>query len=165
MCGCCSTHEARCRQLPVRVVNSAARASVLLVAAALAAAGYGAFAPLRFDSREEVFEIPQGTWARRQAGDMVDILPSEIHLVTGIRNVLVLRNRDDVPQIFGPTLIMPGQSFSLPFETAADYDFACTAHSSGQMRVAVAEEPRTPWARLRWRAQRLLRGHGHHQGD
>jgi len=50
---------------------------------------------------------------------------------------------------------MPGQSFRLPFEVASDYQFACTAHASGQMTIVVEPEPSSPWARLRWRAARL----------
>lgn len=113
---------------------------------------WAAFAPVRFDSREELFEIPKGTWARRMSGDMVEILPSEIRLTLGVRDVLLLRNLDDVPQIFGPTLMMPGQSFRLPFAQAASYQFACSAHASGQMTVVVEPQPLSPWARLRWRA-------------
>jgi hypothetical protein len=112
-----------------------------------------AFVPVRYNSKEELFEIPKGTWARRMAGEKIEILPSDIHLVVGIHDVLVLRNLDDVPQIFGPTLMMPGQSLKLPFEVASDYQFACTAHLSGHMTVSVAEEPRSAWARLRWRAE------------
>mgnify|MGYP001002200257 FL=1 len=112
--------------------------------------------PIRFDSREEVFEIPKGTWARRMAGAKIDILPSQIRLVLQIHNVLLLKNLDDVPQIFGPTLIMPGQSFRLPFDVASEYLFACTAHVSGQMMVVVDEEPQSPWARLRYRTRSLL---------
>ena len=132
---------------------------ILAVAAASAAiaASAAALVPVSFDSREELFEIPKGTWARRMAGAKIEILPSEVHLVLGIRDVLWLRNLDDVPQIFGPTLIMPGQSFKLPFEVASDYQFACTAHLSGQMTVVVAETPETPWQRLRWRAGNLVR--------
>jgi hypothetical protein len=116
---------------------------------------WAACAPLRFDSREELFEIPRGTWARRMAGDKVEILPAEIHLVLGLRNVLLLRNLDDVPQIFGPTLIMPGQSFRLPFDVASEYQFACTAHVGGQLTVVVHEAPRSAWDRLRWRTGHL----------
>ena len=127
----------------------------ILGAAAATALGVGvaALLPIRFDSREELFEIPKGTWARRRAGNDVEILPSEIRLMVGVRDVLVLRNLDSVPQIFGPTLIMPGQSFRLPFNVASEYQFECTAHVSGQMKVIVAEGPTTPWSRLRFRAQ------------
>ncbi|HEY7374159.1 MAG TPA: hypothetical protein VIF57_18500 [Polyangia bacterium] len=118
---------------------------------------WAAAAPVHFDSREELFEIPKGTWARRMAGEKIEILPQEIRLVAGARDILVLRNRDDVPQIFGPTLMMPGQSFRLPFEGAAEYQFACTAHASGQMTVIVSDALTSPWARLRWRARKLLK--------
>jgi hypothetical protein len=118
---------------------------------------WAGFAPVPSMSREEVFEIPKGTWARRMSGDQVAILPDEIHLTLGVRDVLLLKNNDDVPQIFGPALMMPGQSFRLPFEVASDYQFACTAHASGQMSVIVAPEPNTPWARVAWRAGRAWR--------
>ena len=130
--------------------------AVLLVCGMLGVIAWAAFTPVRFASREEVFEIPKGTWARRMAGNNIEILPSEIRLTLGVRDVLVLKNLDDVPQVFGPALMMPGQSFTLPFEVASDYQFACTAHASGQMTVRVAENPVTPWARLRWRVSQLL---------
>jgi len=88
------------------------------------------------------------------AGDKVEILPAEIHLTQGANDVLLLRNKDSVPQIFGPVLIMPGQSFRLPFETVSVNDFACTAHASGQMRVVVDALPAAGWPRLKWRALR-----------
>jgi hypothetical protein len=134
------------------------RASMLIVtAAAIGAVAWAAFAPITFASREEVFEIPKGTWARRMAGNKVEILPSHVYLTVGIRDVLLLKNQDDVPQIFGPTLMMPGQSFRLPFEVASSYQFACTAHASGQMTVVVEAQPDTPWRRFVWRARRVLR--------
>jgi hypothetical protein len=130
---------------------------LIVTGAALSAAAWAAFAPIRFTSREEVFEIPKGTWARRMAGNKVEILPSQVYLTVGIRDVLLLKNQDDVPQIFGPTLMMPGQSFRLPFEVASSYQFACTAHASGQMTVVVDAKPDTPWRRFVWRARRVLR--------
>ena len=129
----------------------------VVVVAALSAVAWAAFAPVTFASREETFEIPKGTWARRMAGNKVEILPSQVFLTLGIRDVLLLKNMDDVPQIFGPTLMMPGQSFRLPFEVASSYQFACTAHASGQMTVVVDEQPDTPWRRLLWRTRRVFR--------
>jgi len=123
-----------------------------LAAPMLGMVAWAALAPVRFPSREEVFEIPKGTWARRMSGDKVEILPARINLVLGVRDVLLLRNLDDVPQVFGPTVMMPGQSFRLPFEVASSYTFACTAHASGQMTIVVEAQPLSPWTRLRWRA-------------
>ena len=136
------------------------RGSLILAAAAAAALGgiaWAAFTPVTFASREEIFEIPKGTWAHRMAGNKVEILPSRVFLTLGVRDVLLLKNLDDVPQIFGPTLMMPGQSFRLPFEVASSYQFACTAHASGQMTVVVDEQPDTAWRRLVWRTKRIFR--------
>lgn len=131
--------------------------AVAVTVALMAAVAWAAFTPVTFASREETFEIPKGTWARRMAGHKLEILPSRIFLTLGVRDVLLLKNLDDVPQIFGPTLMMPGQSFRLPFEVASDYQFACTAHASGQMTVVVDEQPDSPWRRLAWRVRRVFR--------
>ncbi|WP_457424789.1 hypothetical protein [Roseateles sp. P5_E7] len=125
----------------------------LAVVAPLAWMAWAAFAPLQLASRDEPFEIPPGTYARRMAGDKVEILPDTIHLTLGLNDQLLLRNRDEVPQQFGPVLIMPGQSFRLPFEVASTYSFACSAHASGQMAVVVAPTPEPGWQRLQWRWQ------------
>jgi hypothetical protein len=121
--------------------------------AALAWLAWAGFAPIELASREQPFEIPKGTYARRMAGDKVEILPAQIRLTLGLNDVLLLRNLDEVPQVFGPTIMMPGQSFRLPFEKAAEYQFVCTAHASGQMTIIVEPEPVTPWARIHWRAR------------
>jgi hypothetical protein len=133
---------------------------LMFAAGALAALAWIGLTPIQSASRDEVFEIPKGTWARRMSGDEVEILPDHIRLTLGVRDILVLRNKDDVPQIFGPTLMMPGQSFRLPFEQASEYQFACTAHASGQMTIVVEPHPATPWARIRYRAREWLNHFG-----
>lgn len=129
-----------------------------IVVAGVVALGVVGFAPVHSITRDKIFEIPKGTWARRMSGDKVQILPDHIRLTLGVRDILVLHNHDDVPQIFGPTLLMPGQGFRLPFERAAEYTFACTAHASGQMTIVVDPKPTTPWAKIRFRIIELLGG-------
>ena len=126
-------------------------ATGLVVLALLAGAGWAAFAPIHVDTRDALFAIPKGTWARRMAGNKVEILPERIDLTLGLNDTLLLRNDDEVPQQFGPVVIMPGQSFRLPFEVASIYSFACSAHASGQMSVVVAPTPAPGWPRLQWR--------------
>ena len=133
-----------------------ARSAWLLVALLLLSVLVAALAPLKRQGREELFEIPKGTWARRMAGDKVDILPQTVRLTLGYNDVLLLRNRDDVPQIFGPVLIMPGQDLRMTFDVAAENQFDCTAHSSGQMTVLVMPMPDPGWARLKWRVANLI---------
>ena len=125
-----------------------ALALLLLAAASLA---WAALTPLPSASREALYVIPKGTWTRRMAGEKLDILPQELRLVLGVRDILVLRNDDDVPQVFGPVLIMPGQSFTMPFRQPSSYQFACTLHVSGQLNVIVEPAPAPGWQRLRWR--------------
>jgi hypothetical protein len=131
---------------------------IVLLCSAASAMAWGALTPLRVPpSRDVVFAIPKGTWARRMAGNKVEILPTSIHLTLGLKDILVLKNLDDVPQVFGPTLMMPGQSFRLPFAVASDYHFNCTAHASGQMTIIVEPMPLSPWARLWWRLRDTVR--------
>jgi hypothetical protein len=125
---------------------------------ALAAVLWAGFAPIELPTREALFEIPKGTYARRMSGDKVDILPAKITLTLGVNDVLLVRNLDEVPQVFGPTIMMPGQSFRLPFEVASENQFDCTAHSSGQMTVLVEPEPVWPWQKIHWRARHWLEG-------
>lgn len=133
--------------------------ALLGAGAAASLGGWAALAPIeppQAAAREALFEIPKGTYARRMAGEKLEILPDTLHLTLVVKDVLLLRNLDDVPQLFGPVLIMPGQSFRLPFEKASTYSFACSAHASGQMSVVVAPEPAAGWQRMRWRVQSLL---------
>ncbi len=123
----------------------------LVLGIVLATLLYATLAPVSTSSRDKLFEIPKGTFERRMKGDKVEILPSTIRLTLGLRDVLLLRNNDTVPQIFGPILIMPGQEFRLPFETASENQFACNAHASGQMTVIVEPFPNPGLLRLRWR--------------
>ncbi len=138
-------------------MNALRRHGFLSVIAALAlgTTAWAGFAPIKPPPREALFEIPQGTWARRMSGNKIEILPAEIRLTLGLRDILLLRNLDEVPQIFGPTLMMPGQSLRLPFAVASSYTFACTAHLSGQMTVVVEPRPASPLARIRWRVREL----------
>lgn len=132
----------------------------VLAAALLIGLAAAALLPVRRASRDELFEIPPGTWARRRAGDLVEILPDTLHLTLGANDVLLLHNRDEVPQVFGPTLLMPGQRFRLPFEVASTYSFACTAHASGQMNVVVDPPLEPGWATLRWRLRAAAKAFG-----
>ncbi len=133
------------------------RRRLILIAVAavlLAGLGWAGLAPVDRPAREALYEIPAGTSARRLAGEQdLEILPRTIRL--GVRDTLALRNADDAPHVFGPTLIMPGQTFRLPFAQAATYSFLCTAHADGQLEVIVEPRPAAGWQRLRWRWREL----------
>ena len=133
----------------IRKVPISRRWTWLIVLVVLATVGWAALAPVKAASSEALFEIPPGTSARRLSGEDLEILPQMIRL--GINDVLVLKNSDSAPHIFGPTLIMPGQSFRLPFTQASTYSFLCTAHADGNLNVVVRPAPAPGWERIRWR--------------
>ena len=128
---------------------------LILIAVSLLVFGLGwaALAPVDSGARERLFEIPPGTSERRLSGEEREILPRSIRL--GVDDVLALKNSDTAPHIFGPTLIMPGQTFRLPFTQAATYSFLCTAHADGQLEVIIEPRPAPGWERLRWRWNQL----------
>ena len=152
-----SVHPRDERGVPVPSPTRRRRLLGIVAGAIFTVVVFAAMWPVTFDSREELFEIPKGTWARRMAGEKREILPSQIDLVVGIHNVLMLKNSDDVPQIFGVTLLMPGQTLRIPFTRPSENYFACTAHASGQLVVSVEATPIWPWNRLSWRVRRMLR--------
>ncbi|MCW3846308.1 hypothetical protein OF829_03585 [Sphingomonas sp. LB-2] len=129
-----------------------------LAAVLLAGLGWAALAPIELASHEAVFEIPRGTSARHMAGEKIDILPQTIRLTLGLNDILVFKNADTAPHIFGPTLIMPGQTFRLPFSQASTYSFQCTAHANGQLNIIVDPNPAPGWERLSWRFRKLMGG-------
>jgi hypothetical protein len=126
-----------------------------LLLALLGTLGWAAVAPIKVASHDQLFEVPRGTFARHMAGENHDTLPQTIQLTLEVNDILVFKNSDDVPHIFGPTLIMPGQSFRLPFEQASTYTFQCTAHPNGGLSVIVDPAPGWGWGRLSWRLHRL----------
>lgn len=130
-------------------------AAAALALSLLGGLAWAALAPIEAVSHDELFEIPKGTAARRLAGEKIEILPQTIRLTLGLNDVLVFKNADSAPHIFGPTLIMPGQSFRLPFAQASIYSFQCTAHANGQLNVIVEPGPAPGWQRLRWRWRTL----------
>jgi hypothetical protein len=131
------------------------RLATALSLLALGALGWAALAPIAVPSHDATFTIPRGTYAHRMHGEPVDIFPQTIRLTLGLNDVLVLRNADSVPHLFGPTIIMPGQSFRLPFEIASTYSFQCTAHPNGGLSVIVDPSPAPGWRRLQWRWREL----------
>lgn len=117
------------------------------------AAGWAAFAPLPSLPRERLVVIPPGTTGQSS------LFPAKIRLTLGIQDVLVVRNDDLRVQRIGDVILRPGQSFSIPFRRADDFEFTCSAHPSGKTTISVSANPEPGVARLRWRLA-SLRGDG-----
>jgi hypothetical protein len=116
----------------------------------LAAAGWAALAPLPPLPKERVIVIPKG--ANSQT---LQPFPSNIHLTLGLQDVLVLKNEDDRAQLIGGIEVSAGQTLSIPFLRVQDFQLACSAHPSGQLKISVSAKPGPGLARLWWRIERL----------
>jgi hypothetical protein len=129
-----------------------------LAAVLLASLLWAAAWPLRYPSRERVVEFPFGAAvlkAGKAAPPQPPQLPAEIRLTLGVRDVLLLRNRDLSAHVFGQVLVLPGREVRLPFGEAGDYGFACDAAPGNTVTVRVLPHPDPGWDRLRWRLHAL----------
>jgi hypothetical protein len=136
-----------CRRHWPALLLSAIAGAVLIVAA---------LAPVHYPSREQRFEIARGTAERHAHGEHSDRLPAKVRLTLGARDVLVLKNSDSAPQVFGPFELRPGQEFRLPFEQTGVFQIASTAPDSGAVTIEVLDLPDPGWDRLRWRVDGML---------
>lgn len=127
-----------------------------LAAALLLALLWAALAPLGDATRERILEFPRGAAVLRGSAAANKLVPGELRLTLGVRDVLLLRNRDIVPHVFGQVLVLPGHDFRLPFEQAGNFPFACDAAPHASVMVHVLPEPDPGWQRLRWRVQALF---------
>lgn len=118
----------------------------------LAILAWAALAPLRYPTRERLLEFPNGTAALAGRGPV----PSTLELTLGVRDVLLLRNHDVAPHVFGQVLVLPGHEFRLPFEQAGAFAYACDAAPGARVVVRVGPHPDPGWARLRWRLRAFV---------
>ena len=108
---------------------------------------WAAVAPLHYASREQLLEFTRAA--------AVPVRP-EVRLTLGVRDVLLLRNRDRAPHVFGQVLVLPGRVVRLPFEQAGDFPFACDLAPASTVVVRVQPQPDPGWGRLRWRLLALV---------
>jgi len=129
------------------------RVQLALAAILLAVLSWAALAPLRYPTRELRFDFPR-TVQSPQPGRVR--VPGQVWLTLGVRDVLLLRNRDGAPHVFGQVRVLPGREFRLPFEQAGEFPFACDLAPGARVLVRVLELPDPGWARLRWRLRTLF---------
>jgi hypothetical protein len=131
-------------------------AALAVLAIALAATAWAAFAPLPGGSHALTFVIPPGTAARLKGGEPFNVLPSPIHLTVGVRDVLVLTNDDDAIHQVGPIILGSRQTYRIPFRRPGHFQYACTLHTAGTLTLVIAPAPAAGLDRLRWRLDQLI---------
>lgn len=128
------------------------RLQLALAVFLLALLAWAALAPLRYPTRELGFDFPRAVSHPASTARV----PAEAWLTLGVRDVLLLRNLDRVPHVFGQVRVLPGHAFRLPFEQAGEFPFACDVAPGARVLVRVLPQPDPGWARLRWRLRALF---------
>lgn len=106
-------------------------------------------APVKGGSHQLMLAFPPGV----TVGGMA--VPREIRLTRGVQDVLLLRNNDRVPIVFGPLKLAPGREVRLPFGEEGVFDYVCPPVLGKVVRVRVVAAPGPGWARLAWRLDSL----------
>jgi len=122
-----------------------------LAAILLVLLSWAALAPLRYPTRELGVDFARGADGRGAVQ-----VPAELRLTLGVRDVLLLRNRDLAPHVFGQVKVLPGRELRLPFEQAGEFPFACDLAPGARVLVRVLAQPDPGWRRLRWRLATLF---------
>lgn len=81
------------------------------------------------------YTVPAGTGERQDRGEVVEIMPTELHLDVG--DHLVIVNEDDRVQTVGLFTVRPGETVDTPFGQPGVFKGACTMSASGQIVITV----------------------------
>ena len=71
--------------------------------------------------------------------DPQQALPTQITLVRGIRDVLVIKNMSTSTVTVAGTTLAPGQQFRQYYRSAGEYTFTCSVHNGQTLHVLVRE--------------------------
>ncbi|MFM7678556.1 MAG: hypothetical protein ACKO83_06870 [Roseiflexaceae bacterium] len=71
--------------------------------------------------------------------DPQQALPTQITLIRGIRDVLVIKNASTSTVTVAGTTLAPGQQFRQYYRSAGDYSFNCSVHNGQTLHVVVRD--------------------------
>jgi hypothetical protein len=97
--------------------------------------GVVAVALLTDSASTRTFVIEAGTGARLDAGEAVELMPTEVRMSVG--DTLVLRNDDDRTYMVGPYTVRPGETVEQTFHRPQTLVGACQLSGSGEVRIVV----------------------------
>jgi plastocyanin len=80
-------------------------------------------------------DIPAGTAARVDRGEMVELIPADLQLRKGTTFVVV--NDDERLHEVGPFTVRPGETLRYEFDDYGTFVGTCTVHPSGQVSITI----------------------------
>jgi hypothetical protein len=129
---------------PARNVRLVKRIAIALaLVAGVLALAYGAAWRWETDHAKEheiTFIVPSGTAVLQANGKDDLMLPTQIWLVAGEHDTLIIRNLDDFPVRVGPFKLEAGQQYRQRFRSAGEVQLVCTTmYHEEQMKILVME--------------------------
>ncbi len=113
---------------------------LLLIVFLLGTVGWTAFNRWE-QARTVTYVIPPGAGHQMALGEEPVDFPSELTFTIGVRDTIVIKNRDDVVHTFGPFIIMPHTTLTKRFDKVRVYQNSCTLHKDHQMKLIVKPAP------------------------
>lgn len=94
------------------------------------------------DPRVLAILIPRGTARKIMAGEKAATLfPSQITLTAGVKDILMIRNEDEVGHGLGPFWINAGRTFTARFSTPGTYTMGCSLDPQHVFQIVVLKPP------------------------
>jgi hypothetical protein len=112
-----------------------ATAAVALGVVALATIGLFAWAIFQTGSATHTYTIEAGTGARIDAGEVIELMPTEVRMKVG--DTLVIRNDDEREFMVGPYLVRAGEVLEQTFQRPQILIGECSLSGSGEIRIIV----------------------------
>ena len=109
--------------------------------ATVATSGSGGVAAVSSSGREVVYAIQPGTARRQAAGEIVAMFPPEIQMTVGARDILVIRNDDDVPVSIDGLVLDPGQKATQKYYTSGTFSLVCSTDYHNERVKIVVDGP------------------------
>jgi plastocyanin len=118
--------ETHSRRVPLALVAMVVAPALVLLALAVASV---------VRSELIVVEVPLGTAARLEAGEVVDLLPATLEVEVG--DTLEIRNHDVAGHDVGPYTVDAGQTLRQTFTSPGTIQGVCRLHPGGELTIVV----------------------------
>ena len=91
------------------------------------------------DSSDEaetvVIEVPLGTAERQEAGEEIELMPSNLEMKVG--DTLRVVNNDEAVQTVGPYTVAPGQTLRQTFTEPGEIVGMCSLSATGEVTITI----------------------------
>ncbi|MEZ5382624.1 MAG: hypothetical protein R2754_12645 [Microthrixaceae bacterium] len=108
---------------------------VALVGLAVAVALVGAWIVTSERSTDHRYVIPEGTAARLDNGELIEIIPRELSFKAG--DTMTVVNHDSADHNVSVTRVSAGETVTYEFPSPGRFDGACSVHPRGSVSITV----------------------------